>query len=177
MAKSPYTLPDIPYFVTLTVVGHTDFFTRMQYKMELINNLEFCQRNKGLEIYAYVLMTNHLHLIAKGNGEPLGEILRDFKSYTAKQMLTMMEGNPQESRREWLRSRFAYLCRINARDARVQFWSRDNYPEEIESGWFFRQKEEYIHQNPVRAGFVAKPEDWLYSSACPESPLKVTRLA
>jgi putative transposase len=176
MSKVPYTISDIPYFVTLTVVGHTDFFTRIDYREEIIKNLEFCQRNKGLEIYAYVLMTNHLHMIAKGKEASLGETLRDFKSFTAKKMIAMMNENPKESRKEWLQSRFSFLSRIHARDARIQFWARDNYPEEIETDWFFRQKEEYIHQNPVRAGFVARPEDWYFSSASPDSPLAVCRV-
>ncbi len=94
MSEKRKTIEDQLYYVTLTVVGWIDVFTRKEYVYEIINNLKYCQQNKGLEIYAYVIMSNHIHLIARmNNGSKLGELLRDFKSYTAKQIIKMIEDN------------------------------------------------------------------------------------
>ena len=51
------------YFITSTVVDWVDVFTRPVYKHVIIESLEYCQKEKGLIIYAWVLMTNHLHAI------------------------------------------------------------------------------------------------------------------
>ncbi|SDF06094.1 Transposase IS200 like [Mucilaginibacter pineti] len=72
------------YFVTLTVTDWIDVFTRRIYSDFIIENLNYCQQNKKLNIYAYVLMTNHLHLIANAEDGSLSNILRDFKTYTSK---------------------------------------------------------------------------------------------
>ena len=52
------------YFLTLTVVDWVDIFTRPVYKQILIDSIKYCQQTKGLEVYAWCLMSNHLHLIA-----------------------------------------------------------------------------------------------------------------
>ncbi len=173
MAKDPKVFQEYPYFLTLTVVGWTDFFIRQEYRQQIFENLQFCQENKGLEVYCYCLMTSHLHLIAIGRDLPINEIMRSLKSFSGKFLLRSMRENPQESRKPWLESRFKYLANIRAKDTETQFWERDNYPEAILTDAFFRQKQNYIHQNPVVAGFVTRPEDWYYSSACPEGPLKI----
>ena len=66
------------YFVTLSVVGWIDVFSRRDYKDILVENLGYCQQREGLEIYAYVIMTNHLHLIARRQDEALTELLGRF---------------------------------------------------------------------------------------------------
>lgn len=159
------------------MVGHTDFFIRQAHAQRLMDCLQFCQANRGLEIYSYCLMTSYLHLIAGGGGgKPVNEILRNMKSYSAKMLMQDMREHVAESRRPWLESRFRYLANIRAKDTELQFWERDNYPEAVLTDQFFRQKERYIHENPVKAGFVMRAEDWYYSSACPEGPLKVLRM-
>ena len=76
------------YFITLTVVEWVDVFTRKEYKDFLIDNLRHCQENKGLQIYAYVIMTNHIHMIARSEeGKKLSDIIRDFKTYTSKSFI------------------------------------------------------------------------------------------
>lgn len=176
MPKDSQTFLEFPYFVTLTVVGWTDFFVRNEYRQLLIDNLQYCQQNKGLDIHCYCLMTSHLHMIASGKETNVNEILKGFKSFTAKALMHAMDENPQESRKEWLDSRFRFLANLRGRDTERQFWERDNYPEAILTDNFYRVKEKYIHQNPVEAGFVARAEDWFYSSACPDGPLKLMRL-
>ena len=82
------------FFLTFIVVGWADVFTRKLYTDELIKNLQFCQDKKGLQIYAYVVMTNHVHLIAsRQNEQALSDLIRDFKSYTSKQFLKLLLSN------------------------------------------------------------------------------------
>ena len=100
------------YFVTLTVVGWVDVFTRKSYCDILIKNLRYCQLNEGLEIYAYVIMSNHIHLIVKRESEKeLTELLGRFKSFTAKEIIKAIEENPQESRKEWLLHLFRFFAK------------------------------------------------------------------
>ena len=151
------------YFLTLQVVEWVDLFTRKRYRDLIVENLRYCCENKNLEIYAYVLMSNHLHLLAKCNNGGLSNVLRDFKSYTAKQILgQMMEG---ESRREWMLHVFKDAAAKHVRNAEYQLWTHENHAEQIFSNNFIHQKLAYIHQNPVRAGIVGKAENYLYSSA------------
>ena len=76
------------YFLTLTVVDWVDVFTRPVYRHEVVESLKFCQRKKGLELYAWVLMSNHLHLLASAaEGYNLSDILRDFKKFTSKTII------------------------------------------------------------------------------------------
>ena len=72
------------YFVTLTVTNWIDVFTRRIYNDLIIENLTWCQQNKKLNIYAYVIMTNHIHLVANVTEGSLGDVLRDFKTFTSK---------------------------------------------------------------------------------------------
>lgn len=163
-----------PLFLTLRVVGWTDIFIRKEYRDEIVQNLAYCIQHKGLHLHAYCLMTNHLHLIASSESIPLNTIVRDFKSFTGKKIPQMLNENPRESRKDWINDRLQYLSHSAKKDREFQFWDGNNYPEPIFSDPFYLQKERYIHQNPVVAGFVARPEDWLHSSACPESPLAIS---
>jgi hypothetical protein len=79
-------------------------------------------------------------------------------------MVVIVESE-QESRRQWMMHQFAYYGRINPNNKDWQIWSNDNHPEECFTNGFMKTKLNYIHENPVRAGIVAKPEDFLYSSA------------
>jgi putative transposase len=175
MPKVPFCQGGGVFFVTLTVAGWTDVFIRAEYRDEIIANLNFCHAKKGLRIYAFCLMTNHLHMIAACEEGHLNTVLGHFKSFTAKKMMALIRENSKESRRTSLVNRLTFLSHIRQRDANYQFWESNNYPEQIENDHFYLQKERYIHLNPVRAGFVLRPEDWLHSSACPECPLKIER--
>ncbi|WP_245949223.1 transposase [Echinicola strongylocentroti] len=89
------------YFVTFTIVRWIDVFTRNCYKDIFINSLKYCQENKGLEVYAFVIMTNHVHLIIGRNGEvPIQAIIRDMKKYTAVKILEAIERSAEESRQD-----------------------------------------------------------------------------
>jgi putative transposase len=133
----------------------------------LLDALRFAQSQEQLILNAYVIMSNHLHLIGRANEnqkKTLSDIIRDFKKYTHRQMAAIIESE-QESRRQWMTHQFAYYGRINPNNKDWQVWSNDNHPEECFTDRFMKTKLNYIHENPVRAGIVAKPEDYLYSSA------------
>ncbi|QNF32759.1 transposase [Adhaeribacter swui] len=161
------------FFVTLTVVGWIDVFTRSAYCDTLVKNLKFCQEQKGLQLYAYCIMSSHVHLIAAAETGTLSDILRDFKSYTAKQLLQLIQDNPQESRREWLLYLFRHFARKNNYNIEFQFWQHHNHPIDLNTNELIGQKLHYIHQNPVQAGIVTNEQSFVYSSANPLSPLQM----
>lgn len=155
------------YFVTSTVVDWIDVFTRPDYKNIIVESLRYCQENKGLEIYAWVLMSNHLHAIIGTNCEEviISDILRDFKKYTSKNIIKAIQENPQESRKVWLLDKFGFHGEANKKTRNFKFWQSDNYIETITSFKFYCQKRDYIHANPVKQEIVENPEDYIYSSA------------
>ncbi|MCD8042583.1 MAG: transposase [Tannerellaceae bacterium] len=152
------------YYVTFQVVHWIDIFTRKEYRDIIIDSLNYCQQHKGLEIYGYVIMSNHIHLLLKSEVGLISSTLRDLKSFTTKQMLQFMQ-TEQESRRKWMLHLFAFSAKSHKRNQKYQIWTHENHAEEIYSLKFIRQKLDYIHANPVRAGIVEHPEDFLYSSA------------
>lgn len=111
-------------------------------------------------------MTNHLHLIyrAVGKDSP-GEILRDFKKHTSKELVKAIQEIPKESRREFLLKKFRQAARKSSNVNQYQFWRHDNHPIELWSNRVIAQKVRYIHQNPVKAGLVFRAEDYPFSSA------------
>jgi putative transposase len=169
-----YATNDALYFLTATVVDWIDIFTRREYKDFIVESLDFCRKEKGLEIYAYVIMTNHIHLVARTKEDGnLGNILRDFKGYTSKQLYKMIESNPHESRRKWIIELFKRQGEQNHLNKVFQLWQNGNHPIELFSNAVIDQKIDYIHNNPVRSGMVAEAHEYLYSSANPDSPLKM----
>jgi REP element-mobilizing transposase RayT len=158
--KYKFHNPEGVYFVSFAVQGWVDALTRSEYKDILIENLSYCQKNKGLEIFAWCIMSNHVHLIIRAQeGYVLPDILRDFKKFTSKAIIKAIAENPQESRKEWLLEQF------KTKDGN-SFWRGDNKPIELWSNAVIDQKLNYVHQNPVEEGLVFRAEDYRYSSAC-----------
>ena len=152
------------YFVSPTIVGWVDLFTKKQYTKIILNSLMFCQKEKGLIIFAFVIMKNHIHLVAQASENNLSDIIRDFKKYTSR-MITSILISSEEAKPKWMVEQFSQYgaqCRNNET---YQFWKQDNHPIELYSNKFFKQKIKYIHNNPIKAGIVENPEDYLYSSA------------
>ena len=167
MSAENYRINDqnATYFLTFTITDWVDVFTRINYKTIMVESLEFCQKNKGLVLYAWCLMSNHIHLICRVE-EPfrMSDFVRDFKQFTAKRILEEIK-NPTESRRDWMLYRFEYAGKYDHRITKYCFWQDKSHPIELKTKDFVYQKLNYIHQNPVRAGWVANAEDYLYSSA------------
>ncbi len=161
-----YRITGEVYFVTDTVVDWVDIFSRPRYKSIILESLQYCLTQKGLLIYAWVLMTNHLHMIAGANEDSkVSDIMRDFKKFTSKEILSVLKTDIQESRRDWMLNRFEYAGRNDKKIKNYRFWQEGNDAQEIFLMDYFNQKLNYIHQNPVRAEIVNNPEDYRYSSA------------
>jgi REP element-mobilizing transposase RayT len=149
----------------MTVVHWIDLFTRKEYKRLMVDSLNYCVEQKGLEIYGWVLMSNHLHLMARTN-EPftMTGFLRDFKKFTSKAIIQKIN-EIEESRRDWLLDKFSFEAHVTNRAEQFKVWQDGNHPILLESQYFIEQKLEYIHQNPVKQEIVENPEDYFYSSA------------
>ncbi len=155
------------YFVTFTVIEWLDVFSRLNNKNVVVDALNYGVDKKGLIVYAWCLMTSHLHLIVSAR-EPfqLSGIIRDFKEHTAKEVIRQIIEEP-ESRREDFLKKFEEAGKKDRRITKYKFWQPSNHAIELEP---FRpdimdQKLNYIHYNPVEEGIVMYPEEYLYSSA------------
>lgn len=160
-------VPGNLYFLTMTVVDWIDVFSRLNHKLTIVDSLKFCQEHKGLEIYSWCLMSNHLHMIAAVNEHSaytLSDVLRDFKKFTSKQIIHNIQSEP-ESRRDWLLDRFAFEGRKDNKITNYKFWQEGNEAKEIHTNEFLSQKLEYIHNNPVKEMIVSEPHEYLFSSA------------
>ena len=153
------------YFTTSTVIGWLDVFTRPCYRKIIYDSLQHCRDKKGLSIHAYVIMSNHLHMIVSSQDKHLKDIFRDFKTFTSKRMVEAIKDNPKESRRKWMYAMFQYAGRTKENHSNRQFWQFGNHAIPLWSEPVIWQKLAYIHQNPVRAGWVAEPWHYLHSSA------------
>ena len=153
------------YFISFATVYWIDVFTRDAYFWSIIESLDYCRKNKGMEIYGYCIMSNHVHLIFRSSFNNPSGLIRDFKGFTSRKLLKLIEDNPQESRKEWMLWMFEKAGKQNSNVKSRQFWQQNNMPIEIWSLKVFEQKLEYIHKNPLEAGFVIDPIDWKYSSA------------
>ena len=152
------------YFLTFQVVGWVDVFSRKIYRDIIIDSFKYCRAKKGMKLYAYVVMTNHIHVIVSSKDGKLSDLVRDVKKYTSKQLLkTMTEIN--ESRREWMELVYKYHAKYNKRSGGRQFWTHENHAVELTDNDMINSRINYIHENPVRAGWVTEAEDYLYSSA------------
>ena len=155
------------YFVTFTVVGWVDLFSRKECKQIIIDALKYCIEHKGLNLHAYVIMESHLHLILSAQEESRGlsAIIRDFKKHTSKEILRWVKNSGRESRREWMLIVFKYHAKYNKRNAEYQVWQQNNQPKELYYPRFISQKISYIHHNPVEARIVDQADDYVHSSA------------
>ncbi|MEO6719497.1 MAG: transposase [Ferruginibacter sp.] len=146
------------YFTTSTVVGWSDIFTRDIYRDILLDSIRFCQKNQGLVLHAWVLMTNHLHMICsfKNNNDP-GLVLRNIKSFTAMKLVDAIINNPTESRRKYLLHTFEEEGKKSSSNFHFKFWEHENHPVLLDSIFLYNQKLNYLHWNPVTAGFVTEP--------------------
>lgn len=147
------------YFTTSTIVEWIPIFTRSNHFQIIIDSLYFCRQQKGLHIFVYVIMDNHLHLIVSSHN--LSKVLQDFKSFTVKEILKLAQ---QESKR-WLLNQLRYYKKHHKKRSSHQVWQEGFHPQKILSDTILKEKINYIHNNPLRAGYVEKPEFWIYSSA------------
>lgn len=151
---------NLPYFCTITVLDWTPVFIERRYINSLIESLSYCRANKGLQLFAYVVMPNHLHLIAAA--PDLHSMMRDYKRFTSR---TIHEQLVADGRKTILECLERGAQRARREHGEFSFWEDGFHPQAISSRGVFEQKLRYLHENPVRKGLVAKPEDWWCSSA------------
>ena len=150
------------YFVTFTVVEWIRAFDYDAYTHIFLDSIKYCQKNKGLEIYAWVVMPNHAHLVIGRNGEQtLPEIIRDLKGYTSRQIKKELEKDQGSLLYQIMMQTGVY----NSRNKNFQFWQQHNHPIQLDTPFIFNQKVTYIHSNPVVAKLVTVPEEFKWSSA------------
>ena len=158
--------PDGTYFISFAVVGWIDVFTRDEYRKILVESFNFCSDKKGLAIHAWVIMTNHVHMVVSRKSTiPLEDIMRDLKKFTSVEIIHVIEKSSAESRKKWMVNLFESFGKANSNNVKFQFWQQNNHPIELDTALIIDQKVEYIHNNPVRAGFVNSAECYDWSSA------------
>ena len=159
--RSRYTITDADgvYFLTSTIVEWLPVFTGVDACDTIIQSLEFCRKAKGLRVYAYVIMENHIHLVA--DTPDLGRVMQSFKRHTAKELVQLAEA----SRKEWLLNQWAYYRKKYKVESAHQIWQEGSHPQLVLDDDMLRQKIRYVHENPVRRGYVDLAEHWRYSSA------------
>lgn len=139
---SKYTIQDHQalHFITFATVEWVDALSRPVYKDIVVDSLQYCITNKGLILYAYVIMSNHVHMIAAAQeGYHLSDILRDLKKFTSKRLIEAIENNPQESRKRWMLWLFTSAGQKNHNNQTYQFWQQDNRPIELSSNLMMDQ--------------------------------------
>ena len=155
------------HFLTFTTVGWIDIFTRKCCRDMVIKSFQYCIENTGMRLHAFVIMSNHLHIVISAKDESIGlsAIVRDMKKYLSKSIIRWVLNSRRESRKDWIEVVLMYHAKYNTNNKTYQLWQQHNKPMELWYPKIARQKIDYIHINPVKANIVDKPEDYLYSSA------------
>ena len=161
MSRSRYKIYDerYPYFLTCTVVNWILIFSNPYNATIILDSLTFLQERDRLEVYGYVLMENHIHLIA--SGENIIKEIGDFKSFTARKIIDHYIA----TKNSFILDQLSFYKKRHKEDRNYQLWQEGSHPEQIVSNDMMLQKLEYIHANPVKRRYVDRPEDWRYSSA------------
>lgn len=161
MSRSRYKVYDnaYPHSLTCTVVEWLPVFTRPDAVQIVLDSWSFLQREGRLRLFAYVILENHLHFIASSDN--LSKEIGDFKSFTARKLIDLL----QSAGANTLLDQLAFRKARHKADREFQFWQEGSHPQQISSDAMMCQKIEYIHYNPVKRGFVDLPEHWRYSSA------------
>ncbi len=161
MGRTRYKIyePTHPHFLTLTVLHWIPLFTNKESVRILIDSIKHLQKTDNLKIYAYVVLENHLHMIACS--DDISKSMRRFKSWTAKELLKLL----QQRNVKTILEQLAFYKKAHKDMTEYQVWQEGVGPKLIQKDIVMRQKIDYIHKNPVKRGYVDKPSHWRYSSA------------
>ncbi len=152
------------YYLTIQIVDWVDIFSRQRYRDIFLDSLRYCQQEKGLQVFAYVIMSNHVHMIVNSQSDNLSATIGDLKKFTSKAIIRSIK-HDVESRKAWMLDIFKENAGSHKRNKEFQIWTHENHAVVLYTNKFIEEKLFYIHENPVRAGLVEKAEDYLYSSA------------
>jgi REP element-mobilizing transposase RayT len=161
MGRSRYTITeaDKPHFMTCTVVEWLPIFSRPETVQIVLDCWRFQREQASLKLYGYVILENHLHFVAQA--QDLNKCVSSFKSFTARKIIDYLQDQQVES----LLKRLRFAKREHKTDREYQFWQEGVHAELVFSEKMMREKLDYIHNNPVKRGYVNLPEHWRYSSA------------
>jgi putative transposase len=161
MGRNRYVItePDKPHFLTCTVLEWLPVFTRPETVQLVLDCWQYQREHQNLKLYGYVILENHLHFIAQA--VRLDRCVHNFKSFTARTIIDHL----QTKRIERVLTRLHDAKCEHKKDRIYQFWQEGTHAELIVSESMMREKLDYIHNNPVKRGYVDKPEHWRYSSA------------
>jgi REP element-mobilizing transposase RayT len=161
MSRTRYKIHDnaYPHFFTCTVVEWLPVFTRQEAVQILLDSWSFLRREGRLTLFGYVVLENHTHFIAASDN--LVKEIGDFKSYTARRLIDLLESANAKT----ILDQLAFRRARHKHDREYQFWQEGSHPQQISNAQIMRQKIEYMHFNPVKRGYVDDPTHWRYSSA------------
>ena len=126
------------YYLTFQVVFWIDLFTYPKYRDVVIESFKYCQQEKGLEIFAWVIMSNHIHLLARSKENNLSGTIRDFKKFTSKAFIELISTSG-DSRKEWMLRLFQHVAKRQNKEGNFQVWTHENHAIEV-YGNSFKQK-------------------------------------
>lgn len=148
------------YYLTIQIVDWVDIFSRQRYRDIFLDSLRYCQQEKGLQVFAYVIMSNHVHMIVNSQSDNLSATIGDLKKFTSKAIIRSIK-HDVESRKAWMLDIFKENAGSHKRNKEFQIWTHENHAVVLYTNKFIEEKLFYIHENPVRAGLVEKAEDYL----------------
>jgi REP element-mobilizing transposase RayT len=145
------------YFITCTLVEWLPLFTQDSYRTIVLDSLAHLRQHKHAQLNAFVVMPTHLHAVLwPDDAADISSILRNFKRHTSRAISRLAEQqNAVETLDTFIHAREQNL----ASESKYQVWQEGSHPEAIFSLEFARQKLNYIHNNPVKAGLVGRPEE------------------
>lgn len=161
MPRSRYkivTTDNSPYFISSSIVNWIPAFSNPAIANIILDSLSFLHKQQRLTLHAYVLMENHLHLIASSPN--FSDEMRNFKSYTAGQCIKWY----QEQNNQWMLKQLKQCKSLHKIGQSFQFWQEGFHPKLIQGEAMLRNKLEYIHNNPIQRGYIDDPLHWRYSS-------------
>jgi len=147
-----------PHFITLTYTDWLPLNSRTEITDIILNSIRYHQTERGLTLYGWVFMENHIHLILKSPN--LSKTIHSIKSYSAKQILAYLKDkgcNTTLNSLYWGKTR-------HKTSQEFQVWEDGFHPVEIGARETMTTKLKYLHNNPIKRGYVRRAEDWRYSS-------------
>jgi REP element-mobilizing transposase RayT len=161
MGRSRYKIyePTYPHFMTCTVLHWIALFTRKDSVGILFESFRYLQQNDDFKLYAYVILENHLHIVAQSND--IAKSMAKFKRHTARELIKLLHKENAKTILEQL----AFYKKAHKSDRTYQVWQEGLQPKLIQTDAMMISKINYIHQNPVKRGYVDEAVHWRYSSA------------
>ena len=161
MGRSRYKIyePTAPHFITCTILHWIPIFTRTQSTDIIFQSLKYLQQTDNLKVHAFVILENHLHLVA--SSDDLAKSMRKFKAHTAKEIINLLLKENVKTILEQL----AFYKKAHKQDTTYQLWQEGIQAKQILNDKMMNERINYIHNNPIKRGYVDEAVHWRYSSA------------